>query len=290
MSLQFRLTFPRFLFAFSALAIIALAGSTLAPAQEASRYMKANLKAGSDDMANARGYINVGFNPDIMSVPGRPFTATRVYSERHVLPGASASADSVPSVEVTIARDRMGRVHYESTTAQGGPIGVMIYDPVAHTIAEYSMTSDRGMPDDAVAKITKLTLATDMMGPVAQPDESTDETDAVGSTGLQAPPPVKYVTTAAPAVAPKLPAPSDLPERSIHGVPALGYRTVQKYGDRQQSFMIQEDWFSPQYAINVRQDVLRQNTLESTVETRDVVPGDPDPDLFRVPGGYVVTK
>jgi len=272
----------------SLLSAMVLAG-TVARAQNhgASPYVDASAKASSDDITNARGYANVGFNPDIMSVPGRPFTATRVYSER-LAPAGSAEQTPPRTVEVIIARDKQGRVHYESTTPSGGPIGVIIYDPVAHTLSEYSTTPEGGMPEDAVATVTRLNQLSEGARPTSQASDESAGLPAELNSGSVDASPAAVAAPAPASSAQKLPAPNDLPARSINGVQAVGYRTVQKYGDRQQFFMIQEDWFSPEYAVNVRQEVLRQNQLESSVETRDLAAGDPDPDLFRVPGGYVV--
>ena len=240
-----------------------------------SAYFDAYMNATAADLNNARGYGNVGFSPDIMSIPNKPFTATRVYTE-----GGS-------SVEVTIARDKVGRVHYESAAPLGGPIGVVIYDPVAHTLSQYSTTRDRGIEDDAVATVTHFGPVGDMVrsAPASGQESMNQESDAAVADLVPA-----VQASASGVSASELPSPRDLPRQAVNGIAAVGQRTVQKYGDRQQFFMIQEDWLSPDYALNVKQSVWRQNKLDSTVETKDLVAGDPDPDLFRVPGGYSISK
>jgi len=266
--------------AFAALALAASAALGQKPAAPA--YSSTVMQASAADLSNARGYGNVGFSPNIMSVPGKPFTATRIYTE------------AGRSVQVTIARDSVGRIHYESAAPEGGPIGVIIYDPIAHTLSQYSTTTEGGIADDAQATVTQMGLVSEMThsAPLsadpASPelgDQATESSSAISGSAPAA------VAAAPPRPSgPKLPSPSDLPEQLVNGIAAVGQRSVQKYGDRQQFFMIQEEWFSPEYDINLRQSVWRQNTLDSTVETRDLVAGDPDPDLFRVPGGYSISK
>ena len=253
-----------------------------AAAQKAgvSAYFAAYLKANAADINNARGYGNVGFNPDIMSIPGKPFTATRIYTE------------AGSSVEVTVARDKVGRVHYESAAPEGGPIGVVIYDPIAHTLSRYSIARDHGIDNDATATVTRLAPLGEMSRPAPSSDQALSSADNPagdgGSTASGA-----TASVAAPAAtvpANKVPAPADLPQQVVNGIAAIGQRSVEKYGSEQQFFMIQEEWFSPEYAINLRQSVWRQNKLDSSVETRDLAAGDPDPDLFRVPGGYSIVS
>ena len=258
---------------------VSLATPALAQRQSASRFTDAVGKASAQDLANAGGYSNVGFNPDVMSIPGKPFTATRVYTEHR-----GSAGDSEKSVEVTIARDSLGRVHYESAAVAGGPIGVMIYDPVGHTISEYSISPQRGIDDDAVAKVTRLKPVGNLSHPIASLQSAAAVSGASSELEAEAQPAAQIHSAA-----PKAPAASDLPERSINGVRAIGYRTALNFASTG-LLMVQEDWFSPEYAINLRQMVLRQNTVESTVETRDVIPGEPDPDLFRVPGGYSISR
>ena len=46
----------------------------------------------------------------------------------------------------------------------------------------------------------------------------------------------------------------------------------------------------PDLAVNLKNDIVRESIGESTIETRNLVDGEPDSDLFRVPGGYSMTK
>jgi hypothetical protein len=300
-----RMLFPfplaKFFQIYSASAVMAVAGLTaVAQVQGTSVYGDACIKLGAADFANAHGYSNIGFNPAIYSIPGKPFTATRVYTFRSIpagemnSPGNASSSSLTPapdlSEEVIVARDKVGRVHYETRRPAKGEIAIMIYDPIAHTVSQYYLTADRGMPNDAVASIehfqlmSKLTRPMPATPPAQLGDQSAD------------PVPDKPDPSSSLAVAPSRvaapknidPSPKDLPEQSINGIPVIGHRMVHKYGDKNQYLQIQEEWLSPDYALNLREDIVRESIGESTIETRDVVDGEPDPALFSVPGGYLI--
>jgi hypothetical protein len=56
----------------------------------------------------------------------------------------------------------------------------------------------------------------------------------------------------------------------------------------QEYFQIEDNWFSPEFALDMRQVILRETIGEERVETHDIIPGEPDPSLFEVPPGYEV--
>ncbi|MGO9402514.1 MAG: hypothetical protein ACLPVW_03475 [Terriglobales bacterium] len=271
--------------------------------QGASVYGDVCIKAAEDDFANAHGHSSIGFNPAIYSIPDKPFTATRVYTFRRIRPEEfnaqghfSRSSDSTPapdlSEEVIVARDKAGRVHYETRAPAKGEIAVMIYDPVVHTLSQYYLAPDRGMPDDAVAKVTYFQLMSKLSRPIAAtpPNETSDPpADSVPQPDSSSSSPVAAPSSVA---APKNIDPpfKDLPEQSINGIPVVGRRMVHKYGDKNQYLQIVEDWLSPEYLVNLRDDIVRESIGESTIETRDLVDGEPDPSLFHVPGGYLIRK
>jgi hypothetical protein len=270
--------------------------------QGTSVYGDVCIKAGTADFANAHGHSSISFNPAIYSIPDKPFTATRVYTFRKILPeefnaqghfSRSSNSAAVPdlSEEVIVARDKVGRVHYETRRPARGEIAVMIYDPVAHTLSQYYLTADRGMPDDAVAKVTYFQLMSKLSRPITAtpPDETSDPpADFVPQPGSPSSPAAAPSSIAA---AKKIDPPSqDLPEQSINGIRVVGYRMVHKYGDKNQYLQIVEDWLSPEYLVNLRNDIVRESIGESTIETRDIIDGEPDPSLFHVPGGYLIRK
>ena len=88
-----------------------------------------------------------------------------------------------------------------------------------------------------------------------------------------------------------IPSTEDLGEKEIKGIRALGFRHVMPYGKSQQDYLIQDEWFSPEYAINVAYSSLRSNPhMKTSYELTSIVDGEPEPALFRVPAGYVVVE
>jgi hypothetical protein len=65
----------------------------------------------------------------------------------------------------------------------------------------------------------------------------------------------------------------------------VGYRSG--WSNPKSACDIRENWLSPEYALDMRQVVLRETIGQEKVETRDIVPGEPDPALFQIPPGYI---
>ncbi len=290
-----------FVCACSVIAISSITAS--AQAQGVSAYGDICIKANLADFANAHGHANIGFNPAIYSIPDKPFTAKRVYTFRRIRPGelhtreqAVSSRSAAPdlSEEVVIARDKMGGVRYEAGGPARGDIVVMIYDPVPHTLSQYYLTADRGMPDNAVATVKRMQLMSKLSRPIAetsQVDGIDHSAESVLGKSESSPPGVGPSSKASAKSVPRIdPLPKDLPEQSIDGIRVIGYRMVHKYGDKNQYLQIQEDWLSPEYLVNLRNDIVRDSIGESTIETRDLVDGEPDAAFFQVPGGYLIQK
>jgi len=243
-------------------------------------------------VANARGHANVSFSPEIMSIPQKPFTARRVYSDQRMENGESVG-DPI-TAECTIARDNKGRVHYEmafESIEKGrlviGGFDIQIYDPVAHTVSRYFAKADHSLPLEPTAEVRKLKLMSELVKPLptAEPKEQ-DQEDGGASTATEAsnatnkasdPPAVIFIPTR-----------DDLPVQWVDGIPAVIHRTILKYGEKLQFFQIQEEWLSPEYAMDIRRTVLRETIGDETVETKDIVPGTPDLTLFEIPPGYVI--
>jgi hypothetical protein len=88
-----------------------------------------------------------------------------------------------------------------------------------------------------------------------------------------------------------IPLTDDLGEKEINGIRAVGFRQVIRYGKSQQDFLIQDEWFSPEYAMNVAYSLLRSNPhMKTSYELIAIVDGEPDPSLFQLPAGYVVVE
>ena len=272
----------------------------------------------AQDIANASGHANVGFSPAIMSIRGKAFTATRIYTNEWRTKGADAGDPA--TAEFTIARDEKGRVHYEMPMegmwkGKHGVAGfdIQIYDPVAHTLTRYIEDADHAAPPGRVATVRKLRLmneppksakedsvdgaasgtaqpAADPTGaavgtpdPVSLADQASGPSSPAQSvpakSALMQPPPVKFIPTK-----------DNLPVQSVDGLSAVVHRVILKYGPNQQYFQIEENWLSPEYGMDLRRIVLRETINEETIETKNIIPGAPDPALFKVPAGYNIRR
>jgi hypothetical protein len=277
----------------SCLAILLVAFALPVTAQNNGAWEKIYTALNAKDLANARGYANVGFCPAIMSIPGKPFTAKRTFTDQRRVNGVDV--DEPVSAEFTIARDEKGRVHYEMAfesvndgKLEIGGFDIQIYDPVAHRLTRYFANSDHSLPAEPAAEVRKLQLMSELEKPLPQPNPQqkpadtssgshpTEESPLPGEA-QPSPPPVIFVPTK-----------DDLPIQLIDGIKVVIHRTILKYGPKQQSFEIGENWFSPEYAIDMQQLVLRETFGEETVRTSDIVDGPPDPSLFEIPPGYLV--
>jgi hypothetical protein len=198
------------------------------------------------------------------------------------------------TAECTIARDDKGRVHYEmafESKEKGklviGGFDIQIYDPVAHTMSRYFAKADHSLPSEPTAEVRKLKLMSELSKPLpaAAPKDQGEENGGASTATEESnttnkasdPPPIIFVPTK-----------DNLPVQPIDGIPAVIHRTILKYGEKQQFFQIQEDWLSPDYAMDIRRTVLRETIGNETIETKDIVPGLPDLALFEIPPGYVI--
>lgn len=168
-------------------------------------------------------------------------------------------------------------------------IDVEIYDPVAHKVIRYYTNADRSLPSEPVATIRNLRLMSELAKPLPptpakQEGGGTLTADATkpqpGETEQPAPrPPVIFV-----------PVKDNMRIESIDGIIVVGHRTIMKYGPQMQFFHIDETWFSPGFALDMRRTELRETIGTEIVETKDVVEGEPDPSLFRIPPGYIARR
>jgi len=246
------------------------------------------------DTQNAHGHANVGFSPAIMSVTNNPFTATRTYTDQRLQNGQEVGAPL--TAECPIARDDKGRIHYEMAfeSVENGKLviggyDIEIYDPVAHTLIRYFAKPDHSLPSEPIAEVQKLKLMDDLEKQLPPPpppakaediehrDISTTTKESNATNKAPAPPPIKFIPTK-----------DNLPTQFVDGISVVIHRTILKYGDKQQFFQIQEDWLSPDYAMDLRRILLRETMNKETVETKEIVQRAPDPALFEIPPGYSV--
>ena len=81
---------------------------TAVTAQTTGSYEKVHSSLMAQAEANAHGYGQVGFSPEILAIPQKPFTATRTYSYQRTENGKNVGERV--TAECTIARDDKGRI------------------------------------------------------------------------------------------------------------------------------------------------------------------------------------
>lgn len=280
---------------------LALVSTLPACAQQPGAWEKVYSALMALDTANAHGHATPGFDPAIMAIPGKPFTAKRTFTDQRLLNGV-AVGDPV-TAEFTIARDSYGRVHYEmafeSSRAGKDAIGgldIQINDPIAHRLIRYFANADHSRPPQPIAEIRKLELMSVISKPLPPSPPPQESTDDASSAPAMSNVPDASSSDKAPAPAQKvqasdsiqfLPTKDNLPVQSIDGIKVVIHRTILKYGPKQQMFQIQENWLSPEFALDMREIILRETIGKQTIETRDIIEGEPDPSLFAIPAGYV---
>lgn len=274
----------------TSLSCFVLATAVSTNAQNNGSWQKVFSALMAQDTANAHGHSSLGFDPAIMAIPGKPFTAKRIYTDQRQTDEID-KGDTV-SAELTIARDSKGRVHYEmvvETARQGrlaiGAFDIQINDPVAHRWIRYFANADRSLPPQPVAEIRKLKLMSEISRPLpSTPVQQKPPDSAAPDTSVSD---VPKPEDPKPSTIQLVPTKDNLPVQSINGINIVIHRMIEKYGPQHQFFQIQENWLSPEYALDMREVVLREDAGKQTVETRDIVEGEPDPSLFEIPSGYV---
>jgi hypothetical protein len=260
-------------------------------------FEKAFLALMDQEVANGKGHETVGFNPFLISIPNKPFTATRTFTDQRQENGSDVGNPITASW--TIARDDKGRVHYEMAveTKQDdrrviGGFDIQIYDPVAQTITRYFTDGDHAPPAKPTAEVRKLKLMSEISKPLAPPppreNENTEPSSALAAQEPSPAMPSEKSEPAKPAPVEFVPTKDNLPPQSIDGIPVVVHRIILKYGDNHQFIQIDEDWLSPDYGIDMRRTTLRESIGIETVETKDIIPGPPDPSLFEIPPAYIV--
>jgi len=283
------------------LGCLALLSASMLHAQDDNGiWNKAFSAASSRSSANAHGYADVGFAPAIMGIPHKPFTAKRTYSDQATNNGVNVGEPV--TAEWTIARDDRGRVHYEMAyegTRRGKTViegfDIQIYDPIAHTCLRYFANADHSLPANPTVTVQRL-LPIGELSPPLRPEPETDADKNASTSSSPDLPSSRQQELNQEAKTPENPPitfvhmKDNLPVQSINGIKVVGRNSVLRYGPKNQYFQIQQDWFSPEFALDMRQVLLRETMGTETVETKDVVEGEPDPALFRIPPGYIVQK
>jgi hypothetical protein len=260
-------------------------------------FEKAFLALSNEMAANGKGHETVGFNPFLFSIPNKPFTATRTFIDQRQENGSDVGNPITASW--TIARDDKGRVHYEMAFEREqddrlviGGFDIQIYDPVAQTITRYFADGDHAPPAKPIAEVRKLKLMSEISKPIpAAPPGESEKAEPSSALAAQEPSPAMAPDKsepAKPAPVEFVPTKDSLPPQSIDGISVVIHRIILKYGDKHQFIHIDEDWLSPDWGIDMRRTTLRESIGIETVETKDIIPGLPDPSLFDIPPTYIV--
>ena len=265
---------------------VLLVGATLAASQIAYAqtpapppnltYDQALVQAAAAEQQFSNGYASVGYSPAILTIPGRPFTAHRVYKEWP----RNGTAGNQPSVTttVTIARDSSGRIHYENSR-DPGQVTVMISDPVQHLNYRYDVVAT-GTPN-ATADSCVQPQISQISGPAPTPDPTTSSSQTTNTA-----------SSATDAVSDPPPPPAtkkDLGLQQMEGTTAFGQQR-NDYLSLQPGIKTMRtlSWFSMDLGLNILEasDYSGQNMF--SINTQEIDPSEPDPALFAVPQGYTL--
>ncbi len=236
-------------------------------------YEQAYAQAHASERAYANGYASVGYAPDIITIPDHPFTAQRIYTEWR--PEGSPDSPLVTTT-VTIARDSVGRIHYESSR-RPGDIDVLISDPVVEIHYRYFIKPRP--PVSPTAEECSQPLTSDITrrssagpGPYTQ------------AASLQ-------TVSFDPQAAPRYPQPKDhnddLGTRDMEGVLAYGQQTQHTVSNQfGMKLMVIERWFSPDLGLNFLEVNAISGQNSNQIRTQNMRFSDPDPSLFVPPPSY----
>lgn len=169
-------------------------------------------------------------------------------------------------------------------------IDVEIYDPVAHKFIRYYTNADRSLPSEPIATIRNLRLMSEFVKPLPPAPAKQEGGGTLTVADATKPQPGETKQPAPPPPVIFVPVKDNMPIESIDGIIVVGHRTIMKYGPRMQFFHIDETWFSPDFALDMRRTELRETIGTEIVETKNIVEGEPDPSLFRIPLGYIVRR
>jgi hypothetical protein len=219
------------------------------------------------------GFPGGGFGPGMGKVvTGEPYTAAATSTSLEKLANGTTISHSSTIAE---ARDAEGRTYRSVTTPpSGSSTGVTrttVFDPVAHTITEWSTLS---------------TTATQIQLPANPPGNRGNWTGpAAGGQGPGGPGPrgnrnEQIVRTT-------------LSPQSIAGVNATGVKTVitiptGAQGNDQPLISTREVWTAPDLKIVLLEKSDSPRDGSHKTEVTSLTPGTPDSALFQVPQGYTV--
>jgi len=207
-----------------------------------------------------------------IAISGVPFQAERVGRLVHKLANGTTITREVRG---RIARDSEGRVLEEEqqtisgeTKLPNGPMNVTVLDPVKHSVLTWSNSSQtatlREMSEILIRHIsfplehTYLKLGWDRPLHGADPDKVTTD---------------------------------DLGQKTISGLTTTGTRTttvipIGKLGNDRVLTIVHDVWLSEDLKLAILDTVDDPMDGQQTLEIQDIVRTEPDPAVFRLPGGY----
>ena len=237
-------------------------------------YEQARMMVFNQEKAYAHGYASVGYAPDIMTIPGHPFTAQRTYAE---WPEDGSPDAPVVTTTVTIARDSAGRIHYESSRRPGS-IDVEISDPVHEVRYRYfikpGLTGKLSAEECSQPLMRDITRQHGSLGSAPLPQGAVLEDVSYRPQTSQRYPQTKDQN-------------DELGTRRIEGTLAYGGRTQHVVSNQfGRKPMVIERWFSPDLALNLWEvnDIAGQN--QWSVRTHNILLSEPNASLFLPPPDY----
>lgn len=232
-------------------------------------YQQAWMQTQAIENSYANGYATIGFSPSIFTIPNRAFTALRTCTVN----GRSGE------VTVHIARDRRGRVHYESCRS-ANEISVIVSDPVEHAQLRYVEYAHPSPRHSLVVKQCSQPLMRD----ISHPNFSLNASPQIGSYRL--------ASFQQPSPQPPAPYPDgrfDLGVQNFEGFRSYGERDTHtinaSFGVRTISI---ERWFSPDLGLSMLETDESSGEPARSVTTHGIQLVDPDPAFFLPPAGYTL--
>lgn len=293
---------------FSKIALLAVAGwglPGLAAAQTAQSTMSpaAREKATLEQTVAAGGYKYVA-GVETRITTGRPYSAEAVTESLQVLGDGNRI---VKKSATRVYRDSEGRTRREQINGDGQPRSISISDPVAGANFTLDPTTKTAYQANVLALRAKAVadagggrggrLAA-TASPARTPSEQTrlqaERTRAarveMAGTSRPAATQMKRVHEYA-ASGGRTSHKEDLGEQLIEGVRATGVRTTTVIppggiGNVNEIRIVSEQWFSPDLEVLVMTKHSDPRVGETIYKLTNIVRGQPDPNLFTVPGDY----
>jgi hypothetical protein len=209
------------------------------------------------------GAVDVLIDGTRAPVTGAPFSAIEeVQWQATFAPGNLMMQQR----RATLYRDGLGRVRIErwSDLSVSGTTTITIRDPVAGYFYQLNPTTLQGVR-------TPVDIAPVAASPGGSPGPPPESNDA-SSPKLQT---------------------TDLGTQMVGGVYATGTRTIVTgaagvAGRDQPLQIVREEWVSPDLHLTVLMTVTGPDGVQSTTRLTNLVRGEPEPALLRVPAGYLI--